>query len=903
MRRLACALATIALVLGGLAATAVAQPGAPNAPDVSGISRDAHGIVHIHAASLHDAMYLNGWVHAQDRLFQMDVTRRSASGTLAELLGKGALAADVQSRTIGLRRAAERTWAAVPADLRDDLQAYADGVNDYVAAHPLPPEYAALHLTSVAPWTPVDSLVVGKALAFSLSFDNDIPATLQLQAYVTAFGPAKGYALFSQDVMRSQPFSDASTVPDASTAAAQASTPKVHVDTGRLAEAARLGRAYLKKIAGLPMFAGRPQDGTQGSNEWAVAGSNTTTGAPIVANDPHLSLTEPSTFYPIALSAPGLDVMGEGFAGAPGVIIGHNRFIAWGATVNPMDVTDVYQEKVVQDPTSPSGLSTTYLGNLEHIVPIPETFKYNDGGTLTTATSADDVPPATLIVPRRNQGPIVSLDLAHQAGLSIQYTGFSATFELETFLRWDMARNLDDFRAGLQFFDVGSQNWAYADKDGNIAYFTSAEMPVREDLQAGSLSGLPPWFIRNGQGGNEWLPVQHPQPEQAIPYEIYPADEMPHVVNPPAGWFVNANNDPAGTVLDNDPLNQARPGGGIYYLNPGYDGFRAGRITEMMRHNLANGQKISVDDIQRMQSDTTLLDAEYFVPWLLRAFANARSSSVAQLAALAADPRVGAAVHRLARWNFTTPTGIPQGYDWRDVNGRLLRPTPRDVADSIAATIYAAWRSRAVTSIIDGPLTGLPTPSGTEAVTGLRHLLDSWSATHGVGASGIDFFAAPGITDPAAARDYRLLSALSAGLDMLAGPSFDAAFHGSTNQSDYRWGLLHRLVLSHPLGDPFTVPSAFGQFPAPLTGLTGIPVDGGFETVDAATHNVRGASSNGFMFGSGPARRFVATPQGGSMWAESALPGGTSALPTSPWYLNLLRPYLTDDYYVAQLGS
>ena len=112
----------------------------------------------------------------------------------------------------------------------------------------------------------------------------------------------------------------------------------------------------------MPLFAGRPQDGTQGSNQWAVAGANTTTGQPIVANDPHLSLGQPSTFYPIALTAPGMDVIGEGFAGAPGVIIGHNHFIAWGATTNPMDVTDMYQEKVVQDPTSPSGLSTTYLG-------------------------------------------------------------------------------------------------------------------------------------------------------------------------------------------------------------------------------------------------------------------------------------------------------------------------------------------------------------------------------------------------------------------------------------------------------------------------------------------------------------------------------------------------------------
>jgi penicillin amidase len=909
MRRLLSSFAVSLVVVAG--AVAVSSTGAASGvarPDNRAVvTRDSNGITHIRAGSLHQVLFLNGWVHARDRLFQMDVTRRSAEGTLAELLGKGALPSDVQSRTIGLGRAADRTWAAAPTDLKNDLQAYADGVNAYTAHHPLPPEYTALHLMQVARWTPQDSLAVGKAISFELSFDNDIGATLQLQAYVAALGPVQGYALFSQDVMRSQPFSNASTVPDASgtAPARRASAPRLtRADVSRLAESARLGRAYEHKIAGMPLFAQSTRVGTQGSNEWAIAGRNTVSGRPIVANDPHLALGQPSTFYPIGLQAPGLDVVGEGFAGAPGVIIGHNRNIAWGATVNPMDVTDTFNEKVVADSTSPSGLSTVYKGALEHVVPIPETFRYNSGGTLVTATGADGVPPVTLIVPRRNQGPIVQLDLAHNAALSMQYTGFSPTFELKTFLLWDQARNLTDFRRGLEFFDVGDQNWAYADTAGNIAYFTSGEMPVREDLQAGTVAGLPPWFIRNGQGGNEWLPVQHPQPHQAIPYEIYPVTEMPHLVNPAAGWFVNANNDPAGTVLDNDPLNQARSGGGIYYLNPGYDGFRAGRITEMIRARLHDRHRISVADVQRMQADTTLLDAEYFVPWIVRALADARTSTDSHLAALAGDARLVEAVRRLAHWDFTTPTGIAQGYDAADRNGRLSQPSRAEIADSVAATLYAVWRSQAVTGIIDAPLGMLPKPDGNEAVTALRHLLDTFPTAHGHGASGIDFFAVPGIADPAAARDYTLLRALSAGLDLLAGPTFQAAFHGSTRQSDYRWGLLHRLVLSHPLGQPFSVPTGFGQFPEPLPGLTGIPVDGGFETVDAASHDVRGTGSDGFRFGSGPARRFIATPpEHGVMWAESALPGGTSALPTSPYYLNLLRSYLTNDYYVARLGA
>jgi penicillin G amidase len=921
---LACALSVLGFLAVAPAPSAAAAPPAPSSAPIrtpglrapARLIEDRNGVTHIEASSLHDLFFLQGWVHARDRLFQMDVSRREPSGTLAELLGKAALPGDVQARTIGLRRAAERSWAAAPPDLRAALTAYADGVNAYVADHPLPPEYAALHLTSFLPWTPVDTVTIGKAIAFELSFDLDIAPTLQLEAYVAALGPQRGYALFTQDVMRSQPFSDASTVPDAGggqLAAARSSLASTGLpsrltpaDLQQLSESARLARGYLAKVAGDPLFQrALGRDAALGSNEWAVSGSRTVNGRPLLANDPHLSLGEPSTFYPIGLKSPGMDVEGEGFAGVPGVIIGHNRWISWGATTNPMDVTDTFLEKVVADPSSPSGLSTVFEGSRDHVIAIPETFRYSLGGQLVTATAADGVPPATLIVPRRTNGPIAALTppTASSPGsaLSVQYTGFSATFELETFLRWDRARNLAQFERALPFLAVGSQNWSYADVRGNIAYFTSAEMPVREDLQAGKVNGLPPWFIRNGQGGNEWLAVQHPQPHQAIPYEIYPAAEMPHIINPPAGWFVSANNDPAGVTLGNNTLGRLRPGGGIYYLNYSYDQFRAGRIEEMLRQRLAAGHKVSMADMEAMQADTTLLDAEYFTPHITQAFTDAQTSTVPQLAALAADPQVAEAVRRLTHWDFTTPTGVVQGYDAGRTPGS--RPSPAQIADSVAATIYAAWRSRAVTNIIDGHLGGLPTPGDQFALAAIKHLLDTFPAAHGVGASGIDFFSVPGITDPSASRDYLILSSLRDALTMLASPSFSAAFHQSANQGDYRWGLLHRLVLAHPLGGPFSVPPAFGQFPAPLPGLDGIPVDGGFETVDAATHPVRAADVNGFMFGGGPARRFVASPARGDTDAVSALPGGTSADPASPFYLNLLRPYLRNQYYPALLAS
>lgn len=883
------------------------------------IIRDMNGIAHVRATNEHDLYFLQGWVHAQDRLFQMDLSRRQASGTLAEVLGPGALGSDVQLRTIGLRRAAQRSLAVTSPNAMEALQAYADGVNAFVATNPLPPEYGLLELTQFEPWTPLDSLVIGKLIAFSLSFDVDINNTVQLLSYQQACNVigCNGTALFSEDLVRAAPFDPASTVPDASVPSLTASTAQTRGRAAAFSPGAgglnattlELGKKYIEQIKDIPVFQRiLDRDKRGGSNEWAVSGRHTTSGFPLVANDPHLALDVPTTFYPIHLEAGPIDVIGSGFAGAPFVIVGHNQHISWGATTNPLDVTDTYQEQIVPDLTSPSGLSTVYMGQLEHVIPIPQVFRANQLGNGTPddvvpVPPGGAIPPVTLIVPRRNNGPILQLDLATGTAFSVQYTGFSATRELETFHIWNQAKGLEDFLRGLQLFDFGSQNWAYSDVEGNIAYFTSGEMPLREDLQASTVNGLPPFFIRNGTGGNEWLPVQNPQPGQAVPYEILPFAEMPHVINPPAGWFVNANNDPAGTTLDNNPLNQLRPGGGIYYLNPGYDGFRGGRITQLIRHKLATGDgKISFGEMQEIQADTALLDAQFFVPHIAQAFANAQSGGAhPALAQFALNPNVASAVQRLGNWDFSTPTGIPEGYDASDVDGQRFPPSNAEISASVAATIYSVWRGQFVRNVIDSKLTpfGLPTPGNQQALSALRNLLENFGTGQGVGASGIDFFQIPVLpgTSAATRRDILLLQSLQDALQRLAGAPFAAAFGGSTNQADYGWGKLHRIVLDHPLGSVFSIPPAGGAFPPPLPGLAGIPVDGGFGTVDASSHSARADNANAFMFGSGPVNRFVSEAAPGRMHAETSYPGGTSGILGSPYYVNLLPLWLTNDTF------
>jgi penicillin amidase len=933
----------IALLLVAVAATAVAKPmKVPGLKSSVKVIRDIDGIPHIIASNEHDLLFVQGYLHAQDRFFQMDVSRRLGSGTLAELLGQPALGSDVELRTFGLRRAAELSLSALSPETQAGLQAYADGVNFFLDTQALPPEYGALEIRQAEMWTPLDSVVIGKLIAFGLSFDLDVSFTQALGSYQFAgekFG-FDGTKLFFEDLFRTQPFDLAATIPDALAATAMSSAAQTEpsANASKLASSAqkrvalgqgvnssakhldpaivRLVEDYIARVEDIPVLknALEARNKPQGSNEWAVAPSRSASGQALLANDPHLALDTPATWYQNHLRAKsaGVDVVGSSFAGMPYVVLGQNRDITWGATVNPMDVTDTYQEQVVSDRSSPSGLSTIYLGSQEPVIPILEVFRYNMVGdgvpdNLALAPAGGTVngvfiPPATLIVPRRNNGPIINIDLTAGFALSVQYTGFSPTREFDAFRAFNFAEDLDDFIAGLQFIDFGSQNFSYIDTDGNIAYFTSAEMPIREDLQAGNIDGVPPFIIRNGLGGNEWLPVSNPQPHQAVPFEILPFGEMPKLVNPVGGYFINANNDPTGNTRDNNAFNEPRPGGGIFYLSPGYAiGTRAGRITQVFEERLAAGP-LSIDDMQEIQADVVLLDAQVFAPLILQAFANATSGGAKSvLAEIADDSRVAEAVARLGGWDYSTPTGLQEGYDASDEDGNRVAPSAAEVEHSVAATIYSVWRGQMIGNTIDTVLDtiGLPRPPSSLSMTAMRNLFDQYDTQFGVGASGLDFFNVPDVADPFARRDILILKSLQDALNLLAGPQFDGAFGSSVIQNDYRWGRLHRIVLDHPLGPPFDTPPAGGVFPPSFPDLPGLSVDGGFGVVDASSHSARADDSDDFMFGSGPSRRYAGeasrAPHGIS--GRTVLPGGESGVLGSPLYANILGRWLTNDSY------
>jgi penicillin G amidase len=881
------------------------------------VTRDTSGVPHISAKNEHDMLFLQGYTHAQDRLFQMDVSRRQADGTLAELLGSAALASDVQLRTFGLRRAAERSLPVLSQDTRNALNAYAEGVNAYVSKNPLPPEYAALEITQFRQWNAVDSISILKLIAFSLSFElTDLDRTTLLSQYQTT-GATRGFngsMLFFEDVNRVAPFNNAATVPDASAPppGGTSASASLTVSAEVLGDPVTMdmARRYLAQVRALPFVQAvlKNPDDDRGSNQFIISSTRSLTGLPIVANDPHLALSAPSIWYENQISSPSFNAIGASFAGAPFVILGNNDRIAWGATNHLMDATDVYQERILADTNSPSGLSTMYNGNLEPVQALPQTFRANTIGdgvqnSLTTVPPSASIPAAVLIVPRRNNGPIISLNQGAGTAISVQYVGNSGTREVQAFRGINRATNLSQFVAALQDIDVGSQNFTYADTSGNIAYYTTGEVPLREDLQAGAPNGLPPFLIRNGQGGNEWLPAVGSDPKRAIPFAILPFGEMAQLVNPARGLIVNANNDPTGNNRDNNVLNMLRPGGGIRYVGAyGFDiGVRAGRIESLFAPFIAGNQKLGVADLQRFQSDVVMGDAQYFTPFIVQALANAqRAGAPAALASLAADAQVVEAVGRLAGWDRSTPTGIVEGFDASDNNGMRAQPSQGEIDNSIAATIYSVFRNQLVSQTLGATLSrfSLPVPTSRDVqIVAVKNLFDNFPVRGGVGVSGVDFFEMPTVAAAADRRDIVLLNSLRSALTLLASPAFAPAFNGSTNLADYRWGRLHRVVFAHPIGGPFSTPPAGGAFPQPLANLPGVPTDGGLYTVDVGNHPINANQSNGFMFTAGASRRYVASIKSNAVDSVSSLPGGESGVPGNQFNLNLLPLWLTNEAF------
>ena len=933
-------LVSVSLILSiGVSSAALAQTvNVPGLGEDVTVYTDADGIPTIAGETEADVTFVQGYLHARDRFFQMDFLRRVASGTLAELLGSGALGNDIQLRTLGLRRAAFATWVALSPEEKGWVKAYADGVNTYLRNNPLPPEYGAIELTAAEAWTPVDTLAIGKLLAFQLSFDSsDVDNTIDLLTYQGTGDVAgfNGTALFFEDVNRIEPADERVSIPtffgdigiievpaSASAQSAGGSTvSSANLYSGPDLDASVIDslREHVAALRAIPVIGESITGdfGKAGSNWFIISGEHTESGFPILANDPHLGLDMPSTFTKenLVIRSEGVAVSGVAFAGTPLVIQGCNLRICWGSTVNPTDVTDYFQE---QFQVNNFGLPThtVFNGQQERLKLVFQSYYANSLGdgeadNISRVNVPYDGGAITFIVPRRNNGPIVQNN-GDGTGVSVQYTGWGPTFELSTFRAWARANNLEEFKAGLSNFTIGGQNFGYADVDGNIAYFATGTVPLRADLQNNTVDGVPPFLVRNGTGAqnHEWLTLDgEPEVTRGLPYQALPLDEMPQIVNPASGYIANANNDPVGVTLDNNALNQLRPGGsGIYYLAPGYSSLRIGQIDRQIQDLIAREAPITPLDIKILQANNQLLDAELILPYLLQAFENAMEADAwPGLAQFAADPGVQEAIGRLADWDFSTPTGIKEGYDLGDNPFALTDPDDAEIANSVAATIYSTFRGQAIANTIDGILNAVQLgdnrPGSRAAVRALLHRLETFEDNQGVGASGLPFFNVDGAPDPASARDTVLLASLKGALDLLASDEFEAAFANSTDQNDYRWGRLHRIVFRHPLdAKPFNVPRGFGLNDLSPE-LPGVARPGGFEVVDASGHGVRADSVNEFMFSAGPARRVVAHMMPDRPMVDEIIPGGRSGVVSSPFYTNQLFFWLVNAYLPLNIGE
>ncbi len=452
------------------------------------IRRDRHGIPHVYAQNEADLWRAQGFVHAQDRLWQMEQNRRIAAGTLSELFGKPALEVDRFSRTIGFRRAAEAEWEALHPDERTVLESYTQGVNAYIASRPdrLAAEFNLLR-RQPAPWSPVDVLTFGKFMGWSLS--------LNWESELVRLGLAT----------RMDPLRAAELEPDY-----PKENPVILEGVGseeamRLVHTAGLLLSEYEKIKSWIGPVGAPQ----GSNSWVLAADKTTGERPLLCNDPHLGLTIPGVWYENHLECPTLTVSGASFAGSPGVIIGHNAQIAWGLTNAMTDVQDLFVERPHPDD--------------------PHSFQHNDEWESATVLREEigvrraDQPHVEEVVITRH-GPLINRLIGERAtvALALQWSGFLPGHMIRAIVALNRARNWGEFNAALDDWSVPVQNFTFADVDGNIGYRLGGRTPMR----AGGLGMVPAPGWRDD---HEW-------------HGMIPAAELPRLYNPPSGLIVTANN-------------------------------------------------------------------------------------------------------------------------------------------------------------------------------------------------------------------------------------------------------------------------------------------------------------------------------------------------------------------------
>ena len=575
------------------------------------IIRDADAIPHVFAANTLDGLFGLGYVHAQDRLWQMEFQRRIGFGRLSEVLGAATLPQDRFLRTVGFGRAARSAWASMPEWAKQQINAYVAGVNAFIATHHgagLPPEFTLLRFEP-APWTGEDVVVWGKMMAWDLSGNysfellrHDLLRTVGEQKMNQLMPP---YAVDGLSILTGISTSD------------RTDTARATVDKGARGQQpyqpASWSRAFASALStGDPavrdFLTGTSTEGL-GSNNWVVDGTMTASGKPLLANDPHLSTRIPSTWYLAHVSAGDFDVIGGTFPGTPAIALGRNKYIAWGATNVAADVEDLYREHL-----DAAGTHYEFRGVQEPITVIPETILVKGAA------------PVQLTVRVTRHGPLVSDAINENNAeskanpkpqpvepLAFRWTALDAEDgTLASFLKVNEARNWDEFTSALSGYVVPSQNFVYGDVNGHIGYYAPGHIPRRA-----SGDGSHP--AEGWTGDAEWT-------------GWVPFAELPHVFDPPEHFIVTANNRPAPATYTHNL--------GLEWTEP----YRAQRIVDLIRSvrlQPDHSTGLTPDDFARIQADTVSLHATALLPILLRHTG-------------AMTPAEQPALDLLRRWNFDT---------------------------------------------------------------------------------------------------------------------------------------------------------------------------------------------------------------------------------------------------------
>jgi len=552
------------------------------------VDRDSWGVPHILAGSEADLAEAQGYVMAQDRLWQMDVLRRVASGELSEIFGRQTLLLDEQFRRIGLRQAAERDSKTLNPEQRMDFEAYARGVNRFIETHRnrLPLEFVALRYQP-KPWTPADSLAVVGYMFQTLT--NTWSAEVERQIVTERVGPDRARALFLVDSLDDLEIVGAEAA-NSTKAEKKSSAASRAPSLDEFAPASGLSgaqpSAWNNAQSMLDIFSNETR-AVFGSNNWVVDGTHTASGKPLLSNDTHLELTMPSIWYTIHLTGPGWNVEGFALPGAPGIVIGHNDRIAWGFTNDMADVQDVYIEKL--DPQNPH--------------------RYMVNGKYVNATLRTDRIPVRgesdvlIDILTTRHGPI--LRVVNGEGYALKWTALEPGALNHSYEWMGRARNWEEFREALRGVSGPAQNAVYADVDGNIGFIVAAWIPIRKE-------------------GHGEVPV----PGDIDDYEwtgYVPFDDLPQALNPPGGIIVTANARVVGP-------------GYKYYIT---DRWGAPDRTRRIYDLLAGRKDLRAEDMNSIQNDITSISDQRLAAIL----------AAAERTATPKDPRTADLLKSLATWD------------------------------------------------------------------------------------------------------------------------------------------------------------------------------------------------------------------------------------------------------------